>query len=96
MLTTCAACGQVIEIATLTEHLLDECDSRAEYSPCAVCAAAVRGAELASHRAAAACAPPPADGGARCPLCAAPVPRDGWPAHLMAGACPCNPRRGRV
>ena len=32
MLSPCPACAQVVEIAGLTDHLLDECEHRGEFS----------------------------------------------------------------
>ena len=84
-------------VASLNEHLLDECDGRANFAPCPTCAAAVRVGELAAHAASPACEP--ADGAARCALCHQAVQAtpegDGWVRHLMgagAGACTANPR----
>jgi hypothetical protein len=96
MLTSCGRCQQVIEIATLTEHLLEECDARGEYAPCAVCGDAVLAAEMQAHTAAAACrAAPDPTTASRCALCHADIAPDkeGWLAHLLdAPGCPCNPR----
>lgn len=41
MLTRCTECSQVIEIATLNEHLLSECDKRTEFTQCGTCSVAV-------------------------------------------------------
>ena len=37
MLTTCWECEQVIETSALTEHLVDECQSREKYMFCDKC-----------------------------------------------------------
>ncbi|CAM9718793.1 unnamed protein product, partial [Chrysoparadoxa australica] len=42
MLMSCMECGQVIEISTLPEHLLDECAKKADYEECSVSGMAVR------------------------------------------------------
>jgi hypothetical protein len=34
LLSPCSACAQIVEIAGLPEHLLDECEQRNEYEPC--------------------------------------------------------------
>jgi centrosomal protein CEP104 len=36
LLSPCPACAQVVEIAGLPEHLLDECEQKASYVPCEV------------------------------------------------------------
>ncbi|CAH0482881.1 unnamed protein product [Peronospora belbahrii] len=41
MLTPCKMCGQVIEIATLTEHLLVECEMRQNHRKCLRCGEAI-------------------------------------------------------
>jgi hypothetical protein len=36
LLAPCPACAQVVEVAGLPEHLLDECDQKASFVPCDV------------------------------------------------------------
>jgi len=36
LLIACPSCSQIVEIAGLPEHLLDECDARDSYEPCEV------------------------------------------------------------
>lgn len=36
LLISCPSCAQIVEIAGLPEHLLDECDSKGKYVPCEV------------------------------------------------------------
>lgn len=36
LLISCPSCAQIVEIAGLPEHLLDECDAKASYVPCEV------------------------------------------------------------
>jgi len=99
LLTTCAACSQVVEIATYSEHLLEECERKGEYEPCPNCAAAVRSQELDAHVKARACKPNP-DPAAhpRCPLCQADIgdDKDAWTHHLLGAGCPRNPRTNRA
>lgn len=98
LLTTCAACTQVVEIATLSEHLLTECEKKGEYAPCPNCSAAIRAKELDAHLAARTCRPAPDPAvGARCPLCAADIAadKDGWSRHLLTEGCARNPRTNR-
>jgi hypothetical protein len=89
----------VVEIATYSEHLLEECERKGEYEPCPNCAAAVRSQELDAHVKARACKPNP-DPAAhpRCPLCQADIgdDKDGWTHHLLGAGCPRNPRTNRA
>jgi len=39
---SCAECGQIIEIASVNEHLLRECEAMGQYAECGRCAEAVR------------------------------------------------------
>lgn len=36
LLISCPSCAQIVEIAGLPEHLLDECDAKDSYVPCNV------------------------------------------------------------
>ena len=36
LLISCPSCAQIVEIAGLPEHLLDECDAKGKYVPCEV------------------------------------------------------------
>ncbi len=93
MLIGCSHCKQIIEIATLTEHLLSECEHRSSFKRCPRCKDAVPAAEHAAHVAARACAPV-ASAESTCPLCKADVggDDDGWLVHLVDDGCPANPR----
>lgn len=42
MLVRCKECNQVVEVATLTEHLLMECEQRELYTQCSQCTEAVK------------------------------------------------------
>lgn len=44
-----ALCSQVVEIASLTEHLLGECESRSKFSQCPRCSEAVATEDLTRH-----------------------------------------------
>ena len=95
VLTPCAQCTQIVEIAALSEHLLTECEHRAEFEQCAVCGEAVRPADLEAHHASQWCRPPlDADVASRCPLCHDDIPpgREGFLRHLIDEGCPANPR----
>uniref|UniRef100_A0A8D0CPH9 Centrosomal protein of 104 kDa n=1 Tax=Sander lucioperca TaxID=283035 RepID=A0A8D0CPH9_SANLU len=49
MLKRCDECRQVVEIASLTEHLLGECESRSKFSQCPRCSEAVPTEDLTRH-----------------------------------------------
>jgi len=60
---SCSRCQQVVEIATLQEHLLDECERRADFAACPTCGDALEaGAKFEAHAAAQSCKPQPAAG----------------------------------
>ncbi|KAM9344179.1 centrosomal protein of 104 kDa isoform 2-T2 [Pholidichthys leucotaenia] len=70
MLRRCDECRQVVEIASLTEHLLGECENRSRFSQCPRCSEAVAMEDLSSHSQGPTCNPPvSAKGSNHCPLC---------------------------
>jgi len=83
MLQRCPGCHQIIEIASATEHLLDECEKRDDYVLCDVTGLAILSGEVgewenSSNRVE---VPP---GQAMCPLCYGSIPDedDEWQKHL--------------
>ncbi|KAH9126690.1 hypothetical protein LEN26_000583 [Aphanomyces euteiches] len=95
MLTQCKMCSQVIEICTLNEHLLDECDQKHNHRACPRCGEAITIQFFEKHTSMNDCEPMPSpDRGNRCPLCHEDIgPRKrGWKAHLLQSRCPNNPR----
>lgn len=100
MLTACPRCQQIVEIATLQEHLLDECEHKAGVDPCDRCGDAVEPALMVEHKREWFCKPlPPIDVGNRCPLCHLDIPpeKEGWMQHLAVGAgCSKNLRTRKV
>ena len=95
VLIPCDQCTQIIEIAALSEHLLTECEHRAEYEQCIVCGEAERPQDMQSHQQSEWCRPPLDPSIAnRCPLCHADIHpgREGWLEHLIDAVCPANPR----
>ncbi|XP_014401676.1 PREDICTED: centrosomal protein of 104 kDa [Myotis brandtii] len=97
MLTRCGYCRQVVEIASLTDHLLTECDKRDGFGRCCRCSEAVPKEELPRHVASKDCHPAkPEKLANRCPLCHenfAPG-EEAWKVHLMGPVgCTMNLRR---
>uniref|UniRef100_A0A8C2V9U8 Centrosomal protein of 104 kDa n=1 Tax=Chinchilla lanigera TaxID=34839 RepID=A0A8C2V9U8_CHILA len=103
MLTRCGHCRQVVEIASLTEHLLTECDSKDAFGKCYRCSEAIPKEELPRHIKAK-CWPGPAHPrpqklANRCPLCHENFTpgEEAWKAHLMGSAgCTMNLRKTHV
>eukprot|EP00752_Nemacystus_decipiens_P007074 g6339.t1 len=97
MLQSCHECGQVIEISSIPEHLLDECQNRESYTECDISFLAIRVEDLSKWQRSKSCKPP-GKGGPRstCPLCFKEVgPEDDeqlWRTHLIEN-CTRNPRR---
>ncbi|XP_044092930.1 centrosomal protein of 104 kDa isoform X3 [Neovison vison] len=100
MLTRCAHCKQVVEISSLTEHLLTECDRKDGFGKCYRCSEAVLKEELPRHIKTKACNPAkPEKLANRCPLCHENFSpgEEAWKAHLMGPAgCTMNLRKTRV
>lgn len=100
MLTRCGYCRQVVEIASLTDHLLTECDKRDGFGRCYRCSEAVPKDELPRHIMSKDCHPAkPEKLANRCPLCHenfAPG-EEAWKVHLMGPVgCAMNLRRTRL
>jgi len=94
MLTTCWECDQVIEIAQIEDHLLEECPQMGKYKFCQKCKSVLLKEEFNGHD----CIAPNPVGAARCPLCTEnifPADKDGWYKHVMEHKCPGNPRLPR-
>ncbi|XP_074190310.1 centrosomal protein of 104 kDa isoform X2 [Rhinolophus sinicus] len=100
MLTRCDHCRQVVEIASLTEHLLTECDKKDGFGKCYRCNEAVLKEELPKHIKTRDCNPAkPEKLANRCPLCHENFTpgEEAWKAHLMGAAgCTMNLRRTHV
>jgi centrosomal protein CEP104 len=92
-LICCKQCEQVIEIPTLQEHLLAECEVAGAYRECPRCLQAIPAGQFDAHVEGQSCAPP-APGMARCALCQADVHKsdEGWKQHLLIDTCPKNAR----
>ncbi|XP_043429544.1 centrosomal protein of 104 kDa isoform X3 [Prionailurus bengalensis] len=100
MLTRCTCCRQVVEISSLTEHLLTECDKKDGFGKCYRCNEAVLKEELPRHIKAKDCNPAkPEKLANRCPLCHENFSpgEEAWKAHLMGPAgCTMNLRKTHV
>ncbi|XP_053281301.1 centrosomal protein of 104 kDa isoform X1 [Pleuronectes platessa] len=100
MLRRCSECRQVVEIASLTEHLLGECESNSKFSQCPRCSEAVASEDLTRHVQGPSCnSPVSGKGSNHCPLCHNNfMPgEEAWKAHLMGReGCKQNSRRTAV
>ncbi|XP_057606570.1 centrosomal protein of 104 kDa isoform X2 [Hippopotamus amphibius kiboko] len=100
MLTRCDYCKQVVEVSSLTEHLLTECDRKDGFGKCYRCSEAVLKEELPRHIKTRGCNPAKSEKLAnRCPLCHENFTpgEEAWKAHLMGPAgCTMNLRRTHV
>ncbi|TRY82322.1 hypothetical protein DNTS_000055, partial [Danionella cerebrum] len=95
MLQRCLQCGQVVEIASLTEHLLTECERRTAFSQCPLCSEALLRDKLTEHAHSSACNPSIGNC-SHCPLCHENFAsgEEGWKSHLMGPeGCKKNSRR---
>ncbi|KAM4703358.1 centrosomal protein of 104 kDa [Rhinophrynus dorsalis] len=97
MLKRCEHCKQVVEIASLTDHLLTECDQKDSFGKCQRCSEAVPKDLLLEHVKAKSCNPAKGEKVAnRCPLCHENFTpgEEAWKSHLMGkDGCKMNPRR---
>lgn len=92
LLAPCPACAQVVEIAGLPEHLLDECEQKANFTSCTVTGLAIRNNEFEKWKKSPNCKPAPANC-MYCPLCYKAVEDsdDAWKNHLCQ-SCTKNSR----
>lgn len=92
LLAPCPACAQVVEVAGMADHLLDECEHKEEYTTCATTGLAVEKTKLGEWNASPQCKPCPT-GTMYCPLCLGVVEDtdDAWRNHLFQN-CPKNTR----
>jgi centrosomal protein CEP104 len=86
MLTTCWECEQVVEVSTLNEHLIEECQNSDKYKECTKCVTVLLKEDYPGHY----CLKPKPSNAAKCPLCTSiiyPVNIQGWREHLMQDGC---------
>ncbi|KAM8796420.1 centrosomal protein of 104 kDa [Eudromia elegans] len=97
MLTRCEHCKQVVEIASLTEHLLTECDKKDNFGKCQRCSEAFPKDELPKHIKSKTCnSAKPEQVANHCPLCHENFSpgEEAWKSHLMGkDGCRMNLRR---
>ncbi|NXN88023.1 CE104 protein, partial [Bombycilla garrulus] len=97
MLTRCEHCKQMLEISSLTEHLLTDCDKRDNFGKCPRCREAVPRDELSRHIKSRICnSAKPENVANHCPLCHENFPpgEEAWRSHLMdRDGCKMNQRR---
>mgnify|MGYP006077091709 CR=1 FL=1 len=84
LLAPCPACAQVVEVAGMADHLLDECEHKAKYMSCDVTGLAVQKATYDSWKASPECTAC-AEGYMYCSLCNTSVEDtdDTWRQHLF-------------
>ncbi|KFW84953.1 Centrosomal protein of 104 kDa [Manacus vitellinus] len=97
MLTRCEHCKQMVEISSLTDHLLTDCDKRDSFGKCQRCSEALPKDELPKHVKSRICNPAkPENVANHCPLCHENFPpgEEAWKSHLMDhDGCKMNQRR---
>ncbi|NWT95081.1 CE104 protein, partial [Urocynchramus pylzowi] len=97
MLTRCEHCKQMLEISSLTEHLLTDCDKRDSFGRCPRCREALPRDELPKHIKSRICNPAkPENVANHCPLCHENFSpgEEAWKSHLMdRDGCRMNQRR---
>ncbi|KAL2103264.1 hypothetical protein ACEWY4_000132 [Coilia grayii] len=100
MLKRCVQCRQVVEISSLTDHLLMECESKGVFMQCARCTEAVHKDQLGDHAQSPTCKPPVSGRKCNhCPLCHHNFPpgEEAWKLHLMGrDGCTQNSRRTQL
>lgn len=96
MLQRCDGCSQVVEISSLSDHLLNECDVKTNYSQCNKCGIAVLKTEFQQHKRSPTCKAPVNSSKMTCPLCFMHVldTEEHWKSHLVE-KCRVNLQRLR-
>ncbi|NXI96060.1 CE104 protein, partial [Psophia crepitans] len=97
VLTRCQHCKQVVEIASLTEHLLTDCDKKDSFGKCPRCSEALPKDDLPKHIKSKTCNPAkPENVANHCPLCHENFSpgEEAWKSHLIGhDGCKMNQRR---
>lgn len=90
LLCNCPLCNLIIEVSTLTSHLVDECDYSNRIQQCPICEEAILREDYLAHLQKKDCKEL-LPGIARCPLCHIDIPDGdaGWRSHLLQSpGCP--------
>ena len=99
MLSACVHCQQVLEIPTIRDHMLSECDKNDDLKQCPRCKQVFHQNEFEKHTKEAKCAANPEDHPV-CPLCNLDIStlsknyKEAWHQHLVLNKCPKNPKKG--
>ncbi|CAH1758354.1 12365_t:CDS:2 [Entrophospora sp. SA101] len=96
LLTKCHLCNIILEISTLDEHMLKDCDKSKFVKQCQRCREIIEADDYLEHIAKQSCMTIRPDI-VRCPLCKTvikPATEAGWKAHLLdVNGCPRNRRK---
>ena len=69
VLTACALCEEIVEVPTLVEHMLEECERKEEMKQCDRCKQAIKVSEHKAHVKAKKCTEAKGENVVPCPLC---------------------------
>eukprot|EP00111_Clytia_hemisphaerica_P006426 TCONS_00018673-protein len=94
LLQRCAGCSQVVEICSLSDHLLNECDVQQNYTQCNKCGLAILKTQAQQHKKSPTCKVPSNSSKLTCPLCFIHVQdtEEHWKTHLVE-KCKVNLQR---
>ncbi|KAG9304583.1 hypothetical protein G9A89_020147 [Geosiphon pyriformis] len=99
VLTNCPLCNIILEISTLDDHMLNDCDKSKFVKQCPRCREVIRADNYLEHVANQTCMVIPSHI-VRCPLCKSvvkPATEAGWKAHLLdMDGCPKNLRKNKT
>ncbi|RIA83627.1 hypothetical protein C1645_785930 [Glomus cerebriforme] len=98
VLTNCRLCNIILEISTLDDHMLNDCDKSKFVKQCPRCREVIEADDYLEHMAKQSCMAIRQDI-VRCPLCKTvvkPATEQGWKAHLLdENGCTKNRRKSR-
>ncbi|GBC26392.2 centrosomal protein of 104 kDa-like [Rhizophagus irregularis DAOM 181602=DAOM 197198] len=98
VLTNCRLCNIILEISTLDDHMLNDCDKSKFVKQCPRCREVIEADDYLEHMAKQACMVIRQDI-VRCPLCKTvvkPATEQGWKSHLLdESGCTKNRRKSR-
>ncbi|CAG8510758.1 2920_t:CDS:10 [Dentiscutata heterogama] len=96
VLTKCRLCNIILEISTLDDHMLNDCDKNKFVKQCPTCREVINAEDYLAHINKKTCLPV-RDDIVRCPLCKTvikPATEEGWKSHLLnSNGCPKNRRK---